>query len=387
MNTLAMTVGKLSFKTPLILASGYITETPAFYERSHHHGCAGMVTRSLKDIVTAERSRIPAPRYVVPNPSTMLNCEWGNENSWTQWRDEWLSRAKLIGGQIILSLSGRDPHMCARLIQAFEVFEPAAYEVNVSCSHSGVLHGNLNVDIQHVRNLLQVIRPLTNRPIWIKLSYSTLLLQMAKEAEECGADAIVCTNSIGPGLFLNPETGKPLLGTKEGVGGVTGNVIFPIALRCVYELYTHLTIPIVGVGGIYTGAEVCQMLMAGASAVQLYTRPALEGPRVFLKIRRELESYLQRHPELTNLSEIIGMAHQFNRENEFDSPAPHVYEERCTGCGICLQSCAFDAIRFERREGRRARVLVITENCIGCNACIGTCPPELNAIEARYGKT
>jgi len=80
-------------------------------------------------------------------------------------------------------------------------------------------------------------------------------------------------------------------------------------------------------------------------------------------------------------------AHQFNRENEFDSPAPHVYEERCTGCGICLQSCAFDAIRFERREGRRARVLVITENCIGCNACIGTCPPELNAIEVRYGKT
>lgn len=344
-----------------------------------------MVTRSLKDEVPEERRKIPAPRYVVPNPSIMLNCEWGNENPWTQWRDGWLSEAHECGGKTVLSLSGRDVEMCGRLIRAFDALAPAAYEVNVSCSHSGALHGNLNVDILHVRELLKTIRPLTRRPIWVKLSYSSLLIAMAQEAEVGGADAIVCTNSIGPGLLLNPETGKPLLGTKQGVGGVTGNAIFPIALRCVYDLYANLKIPIIGVGGIYSGADVCQMLMAGASAVQLYTHPALEGPKVFLKIRRELESYLQRHPEHHGgIAGIIGMAHQFNLENRFEAPAPVVKEVQCTGCGLCIASCAFGAMRFERREGRNTRVLIITDKCIGCNACIGMCPPELNAIEAQY---
>ncbi len=385
MTSLVVSVGDVAFETPLILASGYLTETPDFYRRARPHGCAGMATRSLKDVVALERSRIPAPRYAVPDKSTMLNCEWGNEHPWTQWRDGWLVEAQSFGGQVVLSLSGRDPEMCARLISEFDPLAPAAYEVNVSCSHSGALHGNLNVDIQHVRSLMETIRKRTKRPIWIKLSYSTILVQMAKAAEAAGADAIVCTNSIGPGLLLDPETGRPLLGTKEGVGGVTGKAIFPIALRCVYELYAALKIPIVGAGGVYTGADVCQMLMAGASAVELYTRPALEGPRIFSSIRNELEGYLRRHLEFGSLSEMVGIAHRFNQEHSFIAPAPIVKEENCTGCTLCVPSCAFDAMRFEPRAGRDNRVLVITEKCIGCNACIGVCPPELHAIEGRYG--
>ncbi len=82
---------------------------------------------------------------------------------------------------------------------------------------------------------------------------------------------------------------------------------------------------------------------------------------------------------------MVGIAHRFNQEHSFIAPAPIVKEENCTGCTLCVPSCAFDAMRFEPRAGRDNRVLVITEKCIGCNACIGVCPPELHAIEGRYG--
>ena len=78
-------VGDLKLQTPLLLASGYITETPEFFLRAQPYGCSGIVTRSLKQHVPAERSRITSPRYAVFGNDSMLNCEWGNERPWTDW--------------------------------------------------------------------------------------------------------------------------------------------------------------------------------------------------------------------------------------------------------------------------------------------------------------
>src|SRR3989338_5910698 len=125
----------------------------------------------------------------------MLNCEWGNERPWTDWRDEGVNIVKNTGAPIIISLSGRDPEGCADLMREFDRLGVDAYEVNVSCSHSGVLHGNLNVDLEHLRTLLCVIRPATLTPIWVKLSYSTLLLPMAAAAEGLGGQAIRLSNN------------------------------------------------------------------------------------------------------------------------------------------------------------------------------------------------
>jgi len=99
---------------------------------------------------------------------------------------------------------------------------------------------------------------------------------MAQQAEELGANAIVCTNSIGPGMLIDTKTAKPKLGIKSGGGGVTGKAIFPIALWCVHQLSETLGIPVVGCGGIFTADDVIQMLMAGASAVQLLHRACAE---------------------------------------------------------------------------------------------------------------
>ncbi len=289
-------IGGLVLNSPLLLASGQITETPDFFLQTDKYACAGMVTRSLRENPPPERANTPAPRYVIfDNGRSMLNCEWSNSEPWTTWYSEGIEKVRSRDGALILSLSGRDITSCCNLIRAFDETSVSAFEINVSCSHSGAIHGNMNTDIEHLKKLLRSVGILTNKQIWIKLSYSSVLLEMAKIAEAFGADAIVCTNSIGPGLFIDTETGLPKLGIKGGAGGVSGEAIFPIALGCVYRLAQTVRIPIIGAGGISDADHVIQMLMAGASAVQLYTAPALRGPGVFSDIRKDLVSYLEAH--------------------------------------------------------------------------------------------
>lgn len=378
---LQTSVGPINFETPLLVASGYITETPSFFLRAVRFGCAGMVTRSLKEYVPPERSRVPAPRYSIFDQKSMLNCEWGNEHPWTNWKESWCKEVRSTNKPLIISLSGRDIKGCGNLIKEFNG-RADAFEINVSCSHSGALHGNLNLDFEHLRTLLRSVKPLTQMPIWLKLSYSPFVVEMAVEAEKEGADAIVCTNSVGPGLLIDIETGHSKVGIKGGAGGVTGPAIFPIALRCVYEISKAVSIPVVGVGGISSAEDVLQMMMAGASAVQLYTLPALRGPRAFKQVKLELAKYLADHPQYRSMSDIIGLSHDKAQSHKFQAPIPVVSEEKCTGCGVCVPSCAFDAIKLTGKNG--STKASIKSNCIGCNACLGVCPIEIAAISTTF---
>lgn len=206
---------------------------------------------------------------------------------------------------------------------------------------------------------------------------------MAQRAQELGDDAIVCTNSIGPGMLIDTKTAKSKLGIKGGAGGVAGKAIFPITLWCVHQLSQNLTIPIVGCGGIFAADEVVQMLMAGARAVQFYTAPALKGPVVFKRVTAGLWRFLAENTQYTSIEDLIGLTLDKASEHRFSSPRPVVIEEKCTGCGICVQSCAFDALTMLRRADRKP-LAVIADNCISCNACVGVCPPKFDAIKVSF---
>lgn len=381
--SLHTSVGSIQLRTPLLLASGYITETPEFFLKAKPLGCAGMVTRSLKEFVPPERRQIPAPRYAVFDQNSMLACEWGNERPWTDWRDFGVSQVQATGSPIIISLSGRDADSCCNLMEVFDTMGVDAYEINISCPHSGMLHGNLNTDETYLRQLLTRLRAHTTTPLWVKLSYSSIMLRMALQAEAYGANAIVCTNTIGPGMLIDTATAKAKLGSKHGVGGVAGKAIFPIALSCVYQLAIALRIPVVGCGGIFTADNVIQMLMAGASAVQLYTAPALKGPAVFKRISFGLEEFIAQRAEYQGITDVIGLTIGKASLHAFSSPPPVVIADRCTGCGVCVPACAFNAIYMANSPGGKG-LAVIADNCISCNACAGVCPPKFNAIATKF---
>lgn len=376
-------IGSVKLRTPLLLASGQITETPEFFLRAQPYGCSGMVTRSLRQCINPERADVPVPRYAIFDGETMLNCEWGNGRPWTEWLNHGVGSVKNTGCPIIISLSGRDIDSCSNLIQAFDQISVDAYEINISCSHSGVLYGDLNINTQHLQQLMTKIRGITSTPIWIKLSYSSLLIQMAREAETLGANAIVCTNSIGPGMLIDIRSAKPMLGIRGGGGGLTGKAIFPIALWCVHQLSQTLAIPVVGCGGIFSADQAIQMFMAGASAVQLYTAPALKGPEIFRQITIGLKEFLVTNAPCTSIWDLIGLTSTTERGNSFSSPRPIIIEERCTGCGVCVNACAFGALELKGRQDK-TKLAIIKDSCNSCNACVGVCPTRFNAIRASF---
>lgn len=379
---LNVNINGIKFKTPLILASGHITEAADFFLKAKNHGCSGMVTRSLKRQIPPDRKQTPSPRYAIFDQDSMLNCEWGNERQWEYWRDFGIKAVKDTGSPIIMSLSGREVQGCYQLINAFDELNVDAYEINISCPHSGLLNGNLNINDGHLLAVLKQIRFATKTPIWIKLSYSPFIAEMAKIAESEGADVIVCTNTIGPGMLLDIETSKPKLGIKGGRGGLSGKAIFPIALGCIYEISQAVKIPIIGVGGISSAEDTVQMFMAGASAVQLYTAPALKGFKIFKSIVEGLENFFLRHPQYSSLSSLVGISHQWTKESQFSSPRPDVIAEKCGGCKKCYNSCNFGAIEFKQTKGKT--IAVINEKCVGCNVCADICPPKYKAIQASY---
>jgi len=376
MKKLQTEVCGITLNTPLLLGSGQITETPAFFLRSTLHGCSGMITRSLKKVVPTERKKTPAPRYaILDDHASMLNCEMSNGQPWTRWRDKWVKEVQQAGFPIIISLSGRDISGCSQLVKEFDQIGVTAFEINVSCSHSGALHGNLNIDFEHLRKLVSTARKITKNAIWVKLSYSPWICEMAKIAEQNGADGIVTTNTVGPGLLIDTQTSKPRLGVRGGAGGLSGPAIFPIALWCVYTVSQNVKIPVIGVGGISNADNVIQMLMAGASAVQLYTKPALEGPEIFLPIVRDLKLFLEQHPEYVDIKSLVGLAHRWRKDNSFSAPCPTIDADCCVGCGECQRGCLFNAIALNPKAA-------IGPNCISCNACVGICPTT--AIKATY---
>lgn len=165
----------------------------------------------------------------------------------------------------------------------------AGYELNVSCpntKHGGIAFGS---DPVVLADLVARVRRAANRPLIIKLSPNIASIKpFAKAAEESGADAISLVNTF-VSLAIDVETRAARIGA--GFGGLSGPAIKPLALRLVYEARRAVSIPVIGLGGISTGADAAEFLMAGARVVQVGTATFV-NPRAPLRIARELDRLL-----------------------------------------------------------------------------------------------
>jgi Pyruvate/2-oxoacid:ferredoxin oxidoreductase delta subunit len=178
-------------------------------------------------------------------------------------------------------------------------------------------------------------------------------------------------NSFGPCMAIDIETGLPLMGSREGYGWLSGTAIRPLAVRCVYDAAKVVKIPIFGVGGIATGRDAVEMIMAGASAVQVCTAGILKGPGVYGKIVKEMEEFLDSHG-YADISTIKGLAHRKMAERPFSTTAvkPVVDKDCCNLCGLCETSCMYRAIT------RSGELLIDDRKCFGCGLCVTRCPKK-----------
>ena len=167
------------------------------------------------------------------------------------------------------------------------------------------------LDLVKVKGLDGVIlnkEAIKDVPIIVKLTPNvTDITAVAKASEEAGADALTLINSVGPGLRIDYQTAKPIL--NNVLGGIAGPMIKPIALKCVYNTYKTVDIPIFGVGGIKDYRDVLEFMYAGSSLLQIGTSIMYSGPEIFRQISDDLTKFLQENG-YTNVTEIIGLSHE-----------------------------------------------------------------------------
>jgi len=178
----------------------------------------------------------------------------------------------------------------------------AGYELNISCPNTrrGGIH--FSSDPALVSELVSLVRPLAHRPLIVKLSPNVARIEpLAEAAEQAGADAISLVNTF-VSLAIDARTRRARIGA--GFGGLSGPAIKPIALRLVHQASKAVRIPVIGLGGIRSGEDAAEFLIAGASAVQVGTAnfwdPAAPG-----RVARELDQYLK-NEKLDNVKELVG---------------------------------------------------------------------------------
>lgn len=193
-------------------------------------------------------------------------------------------------------------YCCERIDKCEQV---GIIEVNVSCPnvHNGGM--SFGTSPKAAADVTAAVKKVTKKPVYIKLSPNvTDIAEIAKACETAGADGISLINTL-MGMRIDLKTKKPVI--KNKMGGFSGSAIFPVALRMVYQVYEAVKIPIIGMGGVTTAEDVLEMMLAGATAVEIGAAN-LVNPYVCKEIIEQLPEKMQQY-NIKNLSELIGGAH------------------------------------------------------------------------------
>jgi dihydroorotate dehydrogenase (NAD+) catalytic subunit len=300
---LELKVGSIQLRNPTILASGAWGVAAGGLLRAWNSGAGAVVT---KTVGLDPRSGHPGPRIVGIYGDSLMNA-MGIPNPGIK---DYLPEIEVTleqGVSVIGSVLGNTPNEFATVASQLAKVGVAAIELNVSCPHMGSLY-LLGMDPDGVADVVRKVVQETKKkvPIWVKLPGSTdypRLIKVAQSAESAGASAVVALNTL-PALAIDTETRKPFLGAE--IGGLSGPAIKPISIRAVWELHrAGLKIPIIGVGGILTGEDVIEYLLAGATAVEIGTGVLTRGAAIFTAVCQEIGEYLTRH-EINHVTDLIG---------------------------------------------------------------------------------
>ncbi len=294
----------INLSSPTILPAGFLGTTKDILKRVAENG-VGAVT--IKSISSEARNGHRNPT-VLTFDAGMLNAV-GYSNPGVKEAAKEFSDTKSIGVPVIASVIGTNPEDFLKVLDGFKDVNFCAVEIPLSCPHTpgfGMLAGQSSPEA--TSKIVSAIRKETQLPLFVKLSPNVPDIgELAKIAEDAGADAITAVNTMGPGMVINIEAKRPVLDFM--IGGVSGSALRPIAVRCVFDIYNSVKIPILGVGGISTGRHAIEMMMAGASVIGIGTAIYHRGIEVFREINGEIEKWMDKNG-ITSLKEIVGIAHE-----------------------------------------------------------------------------
>ncbi|MGQ9495031.1 MAG: dihydroorotate dehydrogenase [Thermoanaerobaculaceae bacterium] len=293
-------VGSLTLENPVVAASGTFGYGLDLVDFCPPEQLGAVVTKGLSPL---PRAGNPTPR-IVETPAGMLNSiglqNIGVEAFCTEVLPQLLER----GACVIVNVFGETEDQYLAVVERLEREKGiAAYELNVSCPNvkkGGMEFGH---DPKLLGSLVKRLSASATRPIWVKLSPNAGdLLKTAEAAVAGGAEALSLVNTF-KALAIDATKRRPALAT--GFGGLSGPAIKPLALRMVWEVHQAFPeMPLVGIGGIMSGQDVVEFLLAGASAVQVGTA-TFRDPKACLKILEELAVFCQQQG-VGEIRELVG---------------------------------------------------------------------------------
>ena len=316
---LSCSIAGVQLKNPLILASGIIGTHASLLARAGQAGAGAVTAKSCG----------PAPRRGHVNPTVV---DWGgglinavglpNPGAEAEVRVLQEARARLAAMDVplIASIFGGTVEEFGQVAEIVARATPDLIEVNISCPNVGSEFGEpFSSSCASAVAVTQAVKAATDIPIAVKLAPNVPdVARIARGVVEAGADAITAINTM-PGMVIDIESGQPVLANR--VGGISGPALKPIAVRCVYEIAQAVDVPIIGTGGVNTGADAIEMIMAGATAVGIGSAVYYRGVEAFAQILDEMTSWLTAHGH-TCLDDIRATAHRTLSYDLNPTPAP-----------------------------------------------------------------
>ena len=295
----SVSIAGLCLKTPVMTASGtcgYGLELTPYLDLSR------LGALVVKGISLEPRPGNPPPR-IVETSGGMLNAIGLENIGMKAFLSETLPRLREVETVVIVNILGESQEEYGTLVDQMSRQEGIdGFEVNVSCPNvrkGGIAFGS---DPDMLEKLVGLLRKRTEKPLIVKLSPNvTDIVDMARRAEAGGADGLTLINTIR-GMSIDLESRRPHLATV--VGGLSGPAIKPVALRMVWEVAKEVRIPVIGVGGILSGEDAVEFLIAGASAVQVGTAH-FRNPAACIEVTEGMERYLVRHG-IQDVRDLIG---------------------------------------------------------------------------------
>ncbi|MFI0607652.1 MAG: dihydroorotate dehydrogenase [Anaerolineae bacterium] len=321
---LAVSIAGLRLANPLVLASGIFGTHASLMVRAARAG-AGAIT--AKSAGTQPRSGHPNPSCVDFGGGLLNAIGLANPGAAAEVALLIETRAQLapLGVPLIASIFADRVENFGRVAAQIAEAAPDLLEVNISCPNVASDFGEpFAGSPATAAAVTAAVRKQVSVPIIIKLAPNVPDLgQIARAVVDAGADAICAINTM-PGLLVDLESGQPVLANRTG--GVSGAALAPIALYAVYQISAAVDVPIIGTGGVSSGADALRMIMAGATAVGVGSAVYREGPAVFERIATEMAGWLAER-DLT-LDQIRGRAHGRVLWPEAPStpPVPHAAE-------------------------------------------------------------
>ncbi|TET63857.1 dihydroorotate dehydrogenase [Candidatus Bathyarchaeota archaeon] len=301
-NRLHVDLAGLKLANPTILASGILGLSAESVGNVVIGGAGAIVTKSVG----------LRPRKGYANP-TIVETSCGLINAMglpnpgiTEFVKE-ICEVKNLGVPVIVSVYGFSADEYAIVAKKAVDAGADSVELNVSCPHVKDTGSEIGQNPEILAEVVRKVKASIDKPVFVKMSPNvTNITENAEVAAKAGADALTTINTV-KAMAIDTETAMPILSNKTG--GLSGTAIKPIAVRCVYEIYEKVKVPIIGCGGITNWRDAVEFLLAGATAIQIGTAIAIEGPNVFEAVACGINSYLKKKG-FKSVKEIVGLSHR-----------------------------------------------------------------------------